>query len=48
MLTAMATAFHADGTVDLDGTAAIAAHLIETGNDDIGNLTIQTLREINA
>ena len=35
MLTAMATAFHADGTVDLDGTAAIAAHLIETGNDGV-------------
>ena len=35
MLTAMATAFHADETVDLDGTAAIAAHLIETGNDGV-------------
>lgn len=35
MLTAMATAFHADGSVDLDGTAAIAAHLIEHGNDGV-------------
>jgi 4-hydroxy-tetrahydrodipicolinate synthase len=35
LLTAMATAFHADGTVDLDGTARIAAHLIEQGNDGV-------------
>lgn len=31
----MATAFHADGSVDLDGTAAIAAHLIDHGNDGV-------------
>jgi 4-hydroxy-tetrahydrodipicolinate synthase len=35
MLTAMATAFHADGSVDLDGTAAIAAHLVAHGNDGV-------------
>ncbi|MCD6640845.1 MAG: 4-hydroxy-tetrahydrodipicolinate synthase [Nocardioides sp.] len=35
MLTAMATAFHADGSVDLDGTAAIAAHLVDHGNDGV-------------
>lgn len=31
----MATAFHADGTVDLDGTAKIAAHLVDNGNDGV-------------
>jgi 4-hydroxy-tetrahydrodipicolinate synthase len=31
----MATAFHADGSVDLDGTALIAAHLVENGNDGV-------------
>src|SRR5687768_8084723 len=35
LLTAMATAFHEDGSVDLDGTAAIAAHLVEPGNDGV-------------
>jgi len=35
LLTAMATAFHADGAVDLDGTARIAAHLVEQGNDGV-------------
>lgn len=35
MLTAMATAFHDDGSVDLDGTAAIAAHLVDHGNDGV-------------
>ena len=35
LLTAMATAFHEDGSVDLDGTAAIAAHLVENGNDGV-------------
>jgi len=35
LLTAMATAFHADGAVDLDGTARIAAHLIDSGNDGV-------------
>ena len=35
LLTAMATAFHDDGSVDLDGTARIAAHLIEHGNDGV-------------
>ena len=29
MLTAMATAFTDDGAVDLDGTAAIAHHLVD-------------------
>jgi 4-hydroxy-tetrahydrodipicolinate synthase len=35
MLTAMATAFHDDGSVDLDGTARIAAHLVDHGNDGV-------------
>lgn len=35
MLTAMATAFREDGSVDLDGTAAIAAHLVAHGNDGV-------------
>jgi 4-hydroxy-tetrahydrodipicolinate synthase len=35
VLTAMATAFHADGSVDLDGTAAIATHLIDHGHDGV-------------
>lgn len=35
LLTAMATAFHEDGTVDLDATARIAAHLVDHGNDGV-------------
>lgn len=35
LLTAMATAFHDDGSVDLEGTAAIAAHLVDHGNDGV-------------
>src|SRR6476620_11158924 len=35
VLTAMATAFHGDGSVDLEGTARIAAHLVEQGNDGV-------------
>jgi 4-hydroxy-tetrahydrodipicolinate synthase len=35
MLTAMATAFTDDGAVDVDGTAAIAHHLIEHGHDGV-------------
>jgi 4-hydroxy-tetrahydrodipicolinate synthase len=35
MLTAMATAFTEDGAVDLDGTAAIAHHLVEHGHDGV-------------
>ena len=35
VLTAMATAFHDDGAVDLDGTARIAAHLVEHGHDGV-------------
>lgn len=35
LLTAMATAFHADGSVDLDGTARIAAHLVDHGHDGV-------------
>jgi 4-hydroxy-tetrahydrodipicolinate synthase len=35
MLTAMATAFTDDGAVDLDGTAAIAAHLVDHGHDGV-------------
>jgi len=35
MLTAMATAFTDDGAVDLDGTAAIALHLVDHGHDGV-------------
>jgi 4-hydroxy-tetrahydrodipicolinate synthase len=35
MLTAMATAFTDDGAVDLDGTAAIAHHLVDHGHDGV-------------
>jgi 4-hydroxy-tetrahydrodipicolinate synthase len=35
VLTAMATAFDADGSVDLDGTARIAAHLVDHGHDGV-------------
>ena len=35
MLTAMATAFTDDGAVDLDGTAAIAHHLVTHGHDGV-------------
>ena len=35
VLTAMATAFRADGSVDLDATAAIASHLVDAGNDGV-------------
>lgn len=35
LLTAMATAFGEDGSVDLDGTARIAAHLVDHGNDGV-------------
>jgi 4-hydroxy-tetrahydrodipicolinate synthase len=35
MLTAMATAFTEDGSVDLDGTAAIADHLVSHGNHGV-------------
>lgn len=35
VLTAMATAFHEDGSVDLDGTARIAAHLVDHGHDGV-------------
>lgn len=31
----MATAFHEDGSVDLDGTARIAAHLVDHGSDGV-------------
>jgi 4-hydroxy-tetrahydrodipicolinate synthase len=35
LLTAMATAFREDGTVDLDATARIAVHLVDHGNDGL-------------
>ena len=35
VLTAMATAFHDDGSVDLDSTARIAAHLVDHGHDGV-------------
>src|SRR5678816_586542 len=35
VLTAMATAFHADGSVDLEGTARIASYLVDHGHDGV-------------
>jgi 4-hydroxy-tetrahydrodipicolinate synthase len=35
VLTAMATAFHEDGSVDLEGTARIATHLVDHGHDGV-------------
>lgn len=35
VLTAMATAFHDDGSVDLDGTARIATYLVDHGHDGV-------------
>ena len=35
VLTAMATAFHEDGSVDLESTARIAVHLVEHGHDGV-------------
>jgi 4-hydroxy-tetrahydrodipicolinate synthase len=35
VLTAMATAFHDDGSVDLEATARIAAHLVDHGHDGV-------------
>src|SRR3954471_13383933 len=35
VLTAMATAFKADGSVDLEGTARIAQHLVDHGHDGV-------------
>lgn len=35
VLTAMATAFHEDGSLDLDATAKIAVHLADNGHDGI-------------
>lgn len=35
VLTAMATAFHDDGSVDTEGTAAIARHLVDHGHDGV-------------
>lgn len=35
VLTAMVTAFHDDGSVDLDGTARVAAHLADHGSDGL-------------
>ncbi len=35
ILTAMVTAFHDDGSVDVDGTARVAAHLVDHGNDGL-------------
>lgn len=35
VLTAMVTPFAADGSVDLDGVAKVATHLVEHGNDGI-------------
>src|ERR1051325_11644942 len=35
LLTAMATAFHEDGSVALEGTARTATHLVDHGNDGV-------------
>src|SRR4051812_50027050 len=36
VLTAMVTAFHDDGSVDLDGTTRVASWLGDHGNDGLG------------
>src|SRR4051812_3121811 len=35
VLTAMVTAFHDDGSVDVGGTARVATHLVDHGNDGL-------------
>src|SRR4051794_19870777 len=35
VLTAMVTAFHDDGSLDPEGTARVAAHLVDHGNDGV-------------
>src|SRR3954469_4453733 len=35
VLTAMVTAFHDDGSLDVDGTARVAEHLVDHGNDGV-------------
>jgi len=35
VLTAMVTAFHDDGSVDVEGTARVAEHLVDHGNDGV-------------
>lgn len=35
ILTAMVTSFNPDGTVNFDGTAALASHLVENGSDGL-------------
>jgi 4-hydroxy-tetrahydrodipicolinate synthase len=35
VLTAMVTAFHDDGSVDLEGTARVASYLVDNGNDGL-------------
>lgn len=35
VLTAMATAFHADGSLDLEATQRIATHLVDNGHDGV-------------
>jgi 4-hydroxy-tetrahydrodipicolinate synthase len=35
VLTAMVTAFHDDGSVDAEGTARVAKHLVDHGNDGV-------------
>jgi 4-hydroxy-tetrahydrodipicolinate synthase len=35
VLTAMVTAFHDDGSVDVEGTARVAEHLVDTGHDGV-------------
>ena len=35
VLTAMVTPFTADGSVDLDGVAKVATHLVDHGNDGL-------------
>src|SRR5690606_33719250 len=35
LLTAMATAFHDDGSVDLESTAKVASHLVDHGHDGV-------------
>ena len=35
VLTAMVTAFHDDGSIDLEGTARVASYLVDNGNDGL-------------
>ena len=46
MITAMVTPFNKDGSVDWDGVAKLAQHLVDTGHDAIAimKLNIQLIK----